>query len=698
MATNRARAAVVLLCLLAACSSRTQGPQGAVAVTAADDTLDAIGATTQMSAVLLDGQGEPKENSGFAWTSSNTAVATVNAAGVVTAQGNGTAVISARSDRNVVGTANVVVEQIATAIEITPADWPTGAAWIGARRQFTATAWDANGVAIANPDIDWSASDATVISVDGGGLATAMSDGVNVLVTAVVDAAMDSLNVTVNADGGNGPGTMYTIWFARSDDAPALLANGRIHVPDRIITDIPWADPAPPWPHSRPTVHKFQWEGDRIGILTDMADGSGTFRVRHRRGEWVNLFVGNVVDFQLEGNLIGVLERGGRVRVNDGTAGPWTELASSGAAGLQIEGNRIAVLGDDGSLRVQTGIGGAATEIVPAGDDIRFELENNRVVVLHSDGSLRAKDVLTNPWTDIGSHVTDFRLSGNRIAFLDESNILRVQDGLNDTPTMLTSVPLAQFEILGSRVGIHLASGQFRVTDNINGAWTELAGSDVREFQLQENLIGYVRDSDGMLRIKEGINGVWNNSEDVYGANVTQFRLVVDVPSPPFRTTPASYLTNQQFCINEQARADNPNNCYHVSGFDLPVSNYGFYCGQGRPTEFLYAAVNQPPIDSLDENCKHHDLIESWYSESQDGFDGDVFGACIVRYGIVYGRLTRDGVLLTHGGDTEGGWEAGWSGSNMGNLKDALDNYFTHTNLCNSENLDLFAEVTAAQH
>ena len=691
------RLPVVLLCLLAGCPSNEHSASGSVVVTADDSTLEALDQTTQLHASEVSGEGKPLPSEGFTWSSSDPGIASVDGNGLVTAHGNGTATLRAVSERGFAGTTTIVVEQVAVAIEITPADWPTAQAWIGARRQFTAEAVDANGYPIVGAPVAWTASDDTVIAVDDAGLATAMGDGAVASVTASTGAVADSVLVTVIQDGSLGPGTMYTAWYAASYDAPAVLANGRIHVPDEVIFAVNRTAPTPPWPHSRPTVAKFQWERDRIGILTDIADGSGTFRVRDRIGEWANLAIADAIDFQLENIRIGVLLRGGRLRVKQDTAGTWTDLVPSGAASFQLHNSRIGVVMESGEFRVKDALNDPWTILVAAGQGMpRFQFYSNRIAVLLADGTLRVKDGIDGQWTDIATDAVDFAIWDNRIAWSDENDVFHAQDGPGGTPTAIASGPLAQFQLQGDSIAILFDTGLFRIKEGIHGAWTDLA-SDARAFQLQGNLIGMIRDSDGALLVKFGTGDPeWNADPPTYGANVTQFRLAVDVPSPPFRTTPTSYASEQARCttMGEDAE-DDVNDCYPApTGGIVPF--YGLFCGAGRPHVFG-EAINDGAIDSFDHLCWHHDMADTWYPETPNNADDDG-AACIVRYGLRHGRLTRDGVIVAHGYSDSEEWEDGWTGAGMANLKAALDAYFIRTVVCNEGNLGLFTALTASQH
>ena len=89
----------------------------AVTVTPALDTLVVIGDTVTLTATPADANGHPVRSAGVAWTSSAPRIATVDAHGLVTAVGEGSASISAASG-DVVGGATVVA---ATVIRITVA-------------------------------------------------------------------------------------------------------------------------------------------------------------------------------------------------------------------------------------------------------------------------------------------------------------------------------------------------------------------------------------------------------------------------------------------------------------------------------------------------------------------------------------------------------------------------------------------------
>ena len=154
-------------------------------------TLTAIGETAQLSGALLDESGGTIAGAPITWSSSNAAVASVNNTGLVTAHGNGTARITARSGQKA-ASASVTVVQEAGSITVTPDI--VNLVSIGESRQLSISAVDANGQKISDPEVTWSSSDAAVATVTEKGLVTATGNG-----TAVITAksGKGSAKVTV---------------------------------------------------------------------------------------------------------------------------------------------------------------------------------------------------------------------------------------------------------------------------------------------------------------------------------------------------------------------------------------------------------------------------------------------------------------------------------------------------------------------
>lgn len=188
--------ALPLLLLFTACDDDPVGtgePEVVeIEVTPATATFNAAGATEQLDAVALDDQGEPVTGVSFTWSSDDETVATVSTTGLVTAEGEGETGITARAD-DVSGTATVIVEVEAAAVDVTPA---TAAIVVGGTTSFEAEATDANENVIEDAEVTWTSSDETVATVDESGTATGQGQG-SATITASVGDVSDMATVTV---------------------------------------------------------------------------------------------------------------------------------------------------------------------------------------------------------------------------------------------------------------------------------------------------------------------------------------------------------------------------------------------------------------------------------------------------------------------------------------------------------------------
>jgi hypothetical protein len=568
---------------------------------------------------------------------------------------------------------------------------------VGQRWPLTATALDVFDEPIPDLAYDWDSSDVSIATVDAAGLVTAMGPG-EAQITVTVAGHSDSVEFAALSAVPSEVGEMYTTWFARSDDAPVAIVDGRLEV----FTTYPGAaQPTPPWPH--PGVERFQWAGDRLAILTDVVDGLGTLRVRDRHEEWTILRVGDAIGFQLSGNRIAEHGAGGSLRVKEDLHGPWTTLVPSGVEQYQLEGDRIAVLQDDGSFRVQDRIGGEWTELSPTG--VReFELHGDRIAVLldEGDGELRVTDDIDGPWTTLEVRVSKVVLNGNRIGVLRKDGVASIKDGIDGEWTVLERSYVQDLQLDGERIAIQFEVGDLRATDDLDEPWIVLATTPTR-FLLQGDYIGILRE--GELWFKVGLHGDW--SKVTPAGTVTQFLPVADVPVPAARTTPADYTGPRQPCAGivggswdcpvaypeaQQRCVQDGARCEPVAEPSSPVPAYGRFCGADRPADPDWNWALGPdggPMDSFDALCMHQDHGASWYPEAEGG----LLDACIVRYGLTFSRLTRDGTVISLG-------TAAYDDimSKMGNLRDAAADDEWYSANCTSDQLEEFIEATRAKH
>ena len=175
-------AAVATVAWAAACGDGSTEPPApppdpprptTITVSPATTELNALGATEQLTAEVRDQNGQAMAGVSVTWASSSAAVATVSAAGLVTAAGNGTATITAMAG-GVSGTATVTVAQEVSAVAISPA---ADTLVVGDILRLAAEATDANGHEVAGSEFAWASGDTAVAVVDATGLVTGVGAG-----------------------------------------------------------------------------------------------------------------------------------------------------------------------------------------------------------------------------------------------------------------------------------------------------------------------------------------------------------------------------------------------------------------------------------------------------------------------------------------------------------------------------------------
>jgi len=164
-----------------------------LAIAPAADTLTAIGQTRQLAASAQDANNNPIADPQVTWSSSSPAV-TVNASGLMTAVGSGTATITATAAGSRSATAQVTVAQVIASLAVMPPAATINAA--GGRVQLTARATDANGSPVTGKVVIWAGSAPGVVSLGPTGVATAVGNG-TAQITATVEGQTAFATVTV---------------------------------------------------------------------------------------------------------------------------------------------------------------------------------------------------------------------------------------------------------------------------------------------------------------------------------------------------------------------------------------------------------------------------------------------------------------------------------------------------------------------
>jgi dipeptidyl aminopeptidase/acylaminoacyl peptidase len=317
------RAAPAAFLLAAACSDAT-GPEhpppaapavASITVSPSQPVL-AVGETVQLFAQARDAGGRPVPVPAVQWRTTDAGVATVSATGLVTATGQGEALVVAaaggRADTALVTVAPPPVAGVDLDVAAVALDE-------GASQRLVATPRRTDGTPVTGRVVTWSTSDAEVATVGPDGTVTALRPG-TATITARVDGRTASAVVTATADhafdlvygrwsGVPGePQQLYLLDLRSPARAagpvtaagpgfrPAASPDGRriayvvvdafartdLRVLDRatgaitILTTGPAADDQPTWsPDGSRIAFRRQVDGEAAHIWVINADGSG---------------------------------------------------------------------------------------------------------------------------------------------------------------------------------------------------------------------------------------------------------------------------------------------------------------------------------------------------------------------------------------------------------------------------------------
>src|SRR6266699_379632 len=183
------------------------------------------GATQQLTATLLDANGNPLSGRTITWSSDAPGVATVNGSGLVTAAGVGSASITATSEGKSASAAIVVNPVPVASVSVSPA---SASVFIGTTQQLTATPLDANGNPLSGRAITWSTDAPGVATVNGSGLVTGVATG-SANITATSEGKSGSSAITVPAAAPPvtlvGAGNIANCNTQNDDATAALIEN-----------------------------------------------------------------------------------------------------------------------------------------------------------------------------------------------------------------------------------------------------------------------------------------------------------------------------------------------------------------------------------------------------------------------------------------------------------------------------------------
>ncbi len=234
-------------------------PVATVAVAPPTTTL-LLGTTLQLAATPRDSAGDSLSGRAVSWASSDTAIAPVDARGVVTARATGSATITA-SVEGKSGSATITVVPVPVAsVTVTP---PSATLLVGTTLQLAATPKDSAGGTLSGRTLSWASGDTTVASVDAKGLVTARAPG-STAVTASVEGKSGTMTLTVV------PVPVASITVAPTSAAIFVGASRQFTATPKDSTGAPLAGRTVTWSSGNSTVASVS----ATGLVTGAGAGS----------------------------------------------------------------------------------------------------------------------------------------------------------------------------------------------------------------------------------------------------------------------------------------------------------------------------------------------------------------------------------------------------------------------------------------
>ena len=275
-----------------------------ITVSPTSPTLD-VGATRQLTATVKPDNATDKS---VKWSSSNNAVATVSASGLVTAVAPGSATITAETVNGLKATCVVTVNAIPpTSITVSPTSATLD---VGATRQLTATVLPSNAT---DKSVKWSSSNNAIATVSASGLVTAVAPGSATITAETVNGlkATCAVTVTVNKRPGApvGAPTLQTV-TENSITVNAVTAPSSGQSVEYAINTSTTA-PSSGWGTSR---------------TFNGLSANTTYYVYARSAANNNYNAGAAVSVEiktLEGNIYYVVKTGSNTTGNGSSANPW---------------------------------------------------------------------------------------------------------------------------------------------------------------------------------------------------------------------------------------------------------------------------------------------------------------------------------------------------------------------------------------
>lgn len=172
-------------------------PVTSVAVSAAGDAKSLnVAGTLQLTEAVIGWGNIPVTGRDVAWTSSDDAIATVDAAGIVTGVAAGDVTITATVG-GVAGTISLKIIMPVKSVEVSAAD-DAETVEVGATLQLSETVLGLDDKELTGREVTWTSSNEAFATVDEDGVVTGVAAGA-VTITATVEGKVGTIALTVEA-------------------------------------------------------------------------------------------------------------------------------------------------------------------------------------------------------------------------------------------------------------------------------------------------------------------------------------------------------------------------------------------------------------------------------------------------------------------------------------------------------------------
>ncbi len=275
-ARGRAAMLAVLALSLSACKGLgditspkpVNAPVVAVSLSTETFTL-AIGNSLALQATALDIDGQRLSDRKVYWSTSDSTIAVVSDAGVVTAVRTGRATIAASVDGRSATAQLTVTARAVASVQVTP---NTPSLLVGGFLQLSARTLDESGNVLTGRPVFWSTSDPRIAVVDVSGLVTGIAEGL-ATVTATSELRNASVGVTV------APVPVATVQLTPARDTIVLGQATQLTATPRDSTGAVLANRVVTWTTSSASIATVSSSGLVLGItpgtVTITASSSG---------------------------------------------------------------------------------------------------------------------------------------------------------------------------------------------------------------------------------------------------------------------------------------------------------------------------------------------------------------------------------------------------------------------------------------